>query len=365
AIEAPPAQPIIVAPPRMVADPHAVGQLAKRIAEEPNGIVIAGASSLANRDVLALCARAGYPLLAEAGSQLRFCARPGVTAIDHFDFVLASKLAPAPRLVIQLGAESVAAAKLGQVDERWVIADSWRDPDGGAHVLLGACDLASLVPDRGDSNFTRAWREVEAKAAAAVEQVLAAMPTSEACIVRAAIGAMPAGAQLQIGNSLPIRVVDQVATGGERVVLTQRGAAGIDGLIASATGAAELAPTLLVLGDVSFAHDLGSLVTARTAKHPLAILVIDNAGGRIFGGLPIAKSATQDLMTRFFVTAPELDPVAIARAIGVRAVLSTDVAAEIATALTTPGSTVIHARVASHGARDFRASVLHHLEGAR
>lgn len=352
-VDAPAPQPVVVAVPRLAADPDAVAQLVRRISEEPHGIVIAGAMATRDPGVLALCARAGYPLLAEAGSQLRFCARPGVTAIDHFDFVLGAKLAPAPKLVIQIGAEPVAAAKLGPVPERWVIADSWRDPDGGANVILGACELR--VPDRGDSDFTRAWREAEARAAAAVEDVLAGAATSEAAVIRAAIAAMPAGAQVQIGNSLPIRVVDQVAAGGERVVLTQRGAAGIDGLIASATGAAEVAPTLLILGDVSFAHDVGSLVTARAAKHPLVILVIDNAGGRIFGGLPIAKSASAELMDRFFVTAPAIDPAAIASAFGIR------VGANVGEAFAQPGPTVIHARVAPHGARDFRSAVLRQL----
>ena len=88
--------------------------------------------------------------------------------------------------------------------------------------------------------------------------------------MRAGIDALPAGAALQIGNSLPIRVVDQVVRGGgaPRTVLTQRGAAGIDGLIASAAGATRAgAPVLLVLGDVSFAHDLGGLLAARCAPH--------------------------------------------------------------------------------------------------
>jgi len=82
--------PIVVAPPRMAADVQAVAELAARIAAEPHGIVVAGALPVdfARDAILQLCARAGYPLLAEAGSQLRFVARPGVTAIDHADFVL-------------------------------------------------------------------------------------------------------------------------------------------------------------------------------------------------------------------------------------------------------------------------------------
>lgn len=365
---------IIVAPPRLTADRDAVAQLAAAIAAEPNGIVIAGAMTRRRDDVLALCAKAGYPLLAESGSQLRFVARPGVTAIDHLDFVLAAKLAPAPKLIIQLGAEPVAAgwpvAKATFAHaRRWVLAESWRDPDGVATVIIGDVDLANLVEHRGDSDFTRTWREAEARAAAAVEEALVTHATSEAAAIRSALAAMPAGSTVQIGNSLPIRVVDQVAHGGERMVLTQRGAAGIDGSIASATGASRAgAPVLLILGDVSFAHDLGSLLVTRMATRPLAILVIDNGGGRIFGGLPIAGSPAREMFEAHFVTRPEIDVLAVAAALHLRAVSAatpTAVARSVATALAEPGATIIHAPVAETGARDFRASVLAHLTGAR
>ena len=367
--------PVVGAPPRTVADARAVAALVARVAAEPHGIVIAGALPVgfARLSILRLCARAGYPLLAEAGSQLRFAARPGVTTIDHADFVLAANLAPPPRLIIQVGADPVAAAWPGAKvafaqAERWILGDTFRDPDGAAHVIVGDVELE--VPARGDSDFTRAWRDAEARANIAVEQALVAHGTSEGAAVRAAVAAMPAGALLQVGNSLPIRVVDQVATSAtDRAVITQRGAAGIDGLVASATGASWAgAPVLLLLGDVSFAHDLGSLLVARLARAPLAIVVIDNGGGRIFGTLPIATRASRAAFEAHFTTRPELDIVAVATALGHRAVSATTPAAlgrAVAAALAEPGVTIIHAPVAETGARDLRLSVLEHLTGAR
>ena len=182
--------------------------------------------------------------------------------------------------------------------------------------------------------------------------------------MRAAIAALPDGAALQIGNSLPIRVVDQVCAGGgvARQVLTQRGAAGIDGLIASAAGATWAgAPVLLVLGDVSFAHDLGGLVAARCARAPLAILVVDNRGGQIFAGLPVARAAPGAAFERHWITAPELDPAAIASALGLAATTAASpagAAAAIAHALAAPGVTVIHAPVSASGAHDVRRAAL-------
>src|SRR5439155_1306387 len=107
---------------------------------------------------LALAARAGYPILPEAGSQLRFGPRAdGVLLVDHFDLIPAAAL-PVPRLVIQLGAEPVAAAwpawaarVAAAGSARWVLAGPrWHDADSSARsVILG--DPAAAIDALGDA----------------------------------------------------------------------------------------------------------------------------------------------------------------------------------------------------------------------
>jgi 2-succinyl-5-enolpyruvyl-6-hydroxy-3-cyclohexene-1-carboxylate synthase len=433
--------PVMVAPPRMVADDAAIAALAEAIAAEPRGVIVAGAMPVAfahaREAVFALAARAGYPILAEAGSQLRFAPRntaksartamtgatattgttamtaanamtgttemTGATAttgttemtganamtatptlagaapvfVDHFDVLLAaSTLAPAPKLVIQIGAEPVAAswptAFAGA--KRWVLSDcDWHDADSSAHaVIVGdvARTFAALVervaPKRSTGvgpHFAEAWQAAEARAAGAVNRALASHPRSEGAVLRAVMDALPATVAIQIGNSLPIRVIDQVCSSTtERRVLTQRGAAGIDGLIASAAGATRAgAPVLLVLGDVSFAHDVGGLLAAREAQAPLAILVLDNGGGRIFDGLPFAKTNPGPAFGRHWTTTPGLDPAAVALVLGAQAITAASpsaAAAAVAAAFSKPGVTVIHAPVTPTGAHDVRRDVL-------
>jgi len=306
-----------------------------------------------------------------------------VVAVDHFD-VLPPAALPLPRLVLQLGHEPVATAwpawlaRLSAAGSaRWVLAGhAWHDADSSARgVLLGEVGptiaalsdaVGALARERRAAarDAAAAWRVAETGAATALARALDAHPRSEAALMRAAIAALPDGAALQIGNSLPIRVVDQVCAGGgvARQVLTQRGAAGIDGLIASAAGATWAgAPVLLVLGDVSFAHDLGGLVAARCARAPLAILVVDNRGGQIFAGLPVARAAPGAAFERHWITAPELDPAAIASALGLAATTAASpagAAAAIAHALAAPGVTVIHAPVSASGAHDVRRAAL-------
>jgi 2-succinyl-5-enolpyruvyl-6-hydroxy-3-cyclohexene-1-carboxylate synthase len=388
--------PVRVAAPRLAADPAAIAELTAAIAAEPDGVIVAGAMpagfAAARAAVLAFAARCGYPVIAEAGSQLRFGPRPvgaldGAVLVDHFDLLPPAALPP-PRLVIQLGAEPVAAAWPGWLARlteagaaRWVLAGPrWHDADSSARgVVLGdvaaaidalASALATTSPSSRSSEVAASgsaarWREAEARAAAATEAALDRHPRSETAMLRAAIAAVPAGAAIQLGNSLPVRVVDQLCGGGAaRPVLTQRGAAGIDGLIASAAGATWAgAPVLLVLGDVSFAHDLGGLLAARAARAPLAILVIDNRGGQIFAGLPIARShaVAGAAFDRHWLTAPDIDPAAVAAVLGAQASTAVSPAAAataIARALAAPGVTVIHAPVSATGAHDVRRAAL-------
>ncbi len=384
-------EPVVTRSPRLAADDGALRELAAAIAAEPRGLIVAGAlpagfaegrmtgardaagrESSGREHVLALARRAGYPLLAEAGSQLRFAARTGVTAVDSFDLVLASPAsAPAAKLILQLGSDPVAASWPSVTGAtRWVIAETWRDPDSSARVILGdvadtLARLTALVAERA-SDFAGAWANAEQRARGAIDRALAAHPRSEGAVVRAAVDAAGA-ATLQIGNSLPIRVIDQVCRGGTaRTVITQRGAAGIDGLIASAAGATRAGkPVLLVLGDVSFAHDLGGLLAAREAKAPLAVVVVDNGGGRIFNGLPVARAGVS--LERHWTTAPGIDPAAVATALGARALTAASpaaVASAVTEALAADGLTVIHAPVTATGAHDVRRTALELMVGS-
>lgn len=419
------AQPVAARPPRLTASDEAIEELAAALAGETHGMIVAGALpeafAAARDDVFALAARLGYPLFAEAGSQLRLGPRPaGVLALDHGDLVLAARFAgaPVPRLLLQLGAEPVApgwqaAQPLLAGAARFALAQRWQDPSSTARVLLGdpvdtlrrlraALDgrMAASAPHvAADAEPGAAYAAAEAAAAGELAAALAAHPDSEVAMVAAALTACvrladqrgPAGApRLLLGNSLPVRVVDlaagqvaELAAGARRgpgaaggapaflPVATQRGASGIDGLLAGAAGAAlDGRPLLAVIGDVTFAHDAGSLQLLAAVKSPLVVLVIDNGGGRIFDQLPVARAELDaDTYARFFTTATRLDPVAIARAFGVEAHAVRDAGeliAAITSALTRPapqaGATLIHAPVAADGALAVRSAALRGMQ---
>jgi len=111
----------------------------------------------------------------------------------------------------------------------------------------------------------------------------------------------------------------------------------------------------VLVGDVSLSHDLTSLALAAQAPAPLAIVVLDNGGGRIFDLLPVA-SAGIDLAN--WRTPPRIDWAAAAATFNVPHVRVTTVA-ELTEALAAsderPGATLIQAVVAGEDVAPERA----------
>jgi 2-succinyl-5-enolpyruvyl-6-hydroxy-3-cyclohexene-1-carboxylate synthase len=93
---------------------------------------------------------------------------------------------------------------------------------------------------------------------------------------------------------MPVRDLDDwLPTSGRAIrPLSNRGANGIDGVVSTALGSAAGAdgPVVLVVGDLSFLHDLNALVAARLHGLSATIVLIDNDGGGIFSFLPQAAT---------------------------------------------------------------------------
>ncbi len=122
------------------------------------------------------------------------------------------------------------------------------------------------------------------------------------------IDAIPPNSNLMIGNSIPIRDLDFFASAVNKNinVYQNRGASGIDGIIATALGicAHSKHPTFLLVGDLSFFYDLNSLLIAKQYNIPLVIILINNNGGAIFRFLPISEH--KNIFDKYFLTPSNL-----------------------------------------------------------
>jgi len=375
-----------VSAPHAEPDPGAVSALASELARAARGVIVCGPLAAPDeglaRALAALGRRLGMPIFAEATSQLRFGNAPPAPTADALDWLCRSPAfleALSPDSVLRIGATPTSSALerlLGapRGPALHVIAPHGHsDPSNGARTLIRGEPRRSvelLVAALGEGTphpeqAAYAERVAVANRAAwdAVDQALERSSTisgtNELRAVRAAVEAMPEGSVLVVGNSLPVREVDAVLPASPRrlVVASQRGANGIDGLIAGAAGVAMAAnrPTLLLVGDVSFAHDLGGLAAARLVRVPFAIVVIDNDGGRIFDELPVARLLKAEPKHRdLWLTPPGLTVSHAASLFGLphaapQSVPELQTAVE--SALERPGPTVLHVRVLAESAR--------------
>jgi 2-succinyl-5-enolpyruvyl-6-hydroxy-3-cyclohexene-1-carboxylate synthase len=113
----------------------------------------------------------------------------------------------------------------------------------------------------------------------------------EARAMACLLGKLSSEQQLCVANSLTLRLACWIApTIPQEIgpIFTARGTNGIDGWIAASAGAAYCAkrPCVALIGDVTAAHDLGSLALLSKVGTPLVIVILDNSGGRIFDHLP-------------------------------------------------------------------------------
>jgi 2-succinyl-5-enolpyruvyl-6-hydroxy-3-cyclohexene-1-carboxylate synthase len=346
----------------------------------------------AARSVLALAERLGLPLFAEATSGLRFGAEKphGADALDWLLRSPACRAALAPDCILRVGAVPTTAGLEALLAEHpqaalHVLAQHGHpDALGRARTLtLGALDatctaLAALAGDSTPSAEQRAFASSVAKAShvawEAVRSVTARdTELGELDAVRLAVESLPDGGLLIVGNSLPVRLVDafEPARARRLTVASQRGANGIDGLVAGAAGSAFDfdKPALLLLGDVSLEHDLGGLAAARLVRTPLALVVLDNGGGRIFEQLPVAKLwESEPKRAELWLTPPRLAFEHAASLFGLRYAAPadpTELRAELELALAQPGPTLVHVRVPPHSARDtLRAAIAEVERGA-
>lgn len=373
-----------------------VDDFVRRLSESKRPLLIAGPLRPEDgREVAAWASQLAVPLLAESASHA-----PESAPLDLALRSLATL--EKPDLVVLFGTPCTSSrlpAALDLWDAHQISFAPAGHPDptqrsdamllGDIAATLRSCRerlderTASLDFDR---LYLAAWRRRSDDVRRAATQLLTDAPApetttvglSEPHAVLAALQSVPEESQILLGNSLPLRVADWVASSwrsNRPRVFVQRGVNGIDGLIATSAGLATATrrPTLAVLGDVTTAHDLSSLAIARRSTTPICLLVVDNAGGHIFDQLPLARrrSAGEEPelpgladVWEFWSTPPDVDFVKIAEGYGARGVEARSLESlrsEVTQALATPGLTLVRVRTeassTAHFLREFDALV--------
>jgi 2-succinyl-5-enolpyruvyl-6-hydroxy-3-cyclohexene-1-carboxylate synthase len=355
-------------------DEAGLGAILGRMVGVERGLIIAGPDDDPRLPaaLAALAAATGFPILADPLSGLRTGAHDRGMVIARADQLCRTGTwinAHAPQLVIRTGAMPTSKPILEYLTRTrpdLLILDGgsgWREPAllPATFVHADPAETALMLADcfegPADTTWATNWRTADDAGTEAMTRWLTALDEPfEGAPWPALADALPDGAVLWSGSSMPVRDMDAwlPSTGRVIEVCANRGANGIDGVISSALGAAATgAPTALVIGDVSFLHDATAIGTARQLGLSLTIVLIDNDGGGIFSflpqaqpGVPVAGSGLPEHYEQLFGTPHGTDLPKVIEALGgtCRDADAHGVAEAIGEALGQPGLNVVRLR---------------------
>lgn len=264
--------------------------------QHQKGVLVVGSvSATARLAIEKLALRLQWPMLCDpqAGAGSEFA---------HFDLWLQNADSKATleqaQVILQFGSRLVSkrlSQYLNAFQGRYWLVDAHPgrlDPYHLAGTRVNACaeQFVSQVIQRTDSSRSARWADALKEAARACRSLVAAKEElSELTLAREFGHWLGQGSDIFLGNSMAIRLLDMAASLPERAVFANRGASGIDGLIATAAGVqrARQRPMVMLMGDTSALYDLNSLALLTQCPAPFVLVIINNDGGGIFDMLPV------------------------------------------------------------------------------
>lgn len=312
------------APTRAVPE-EVLKEIASILHSTEQGILVIGALSN-ERDrnaALQWVEQLRWPVFADITSGLRFQSSNNCF-IPYYDALLNAKNLPLePKVVLHIGGRVTSKRLLEYLEKQdlahYILVNdhpTQQDPLHQATLKVETdihlfCDaLRQKTGMRSLSPWLQNWKAKSNHVDSIFEETFPLNEkVSEPGIARWISKIIPKEQGLFLSSSLPIREFDLFAAAQDSRVPTaaNRGASGIDGTLASASGFAQglQRPVTVVLGDLALLHDLNSLALIRSSEIPVITVVFNNNGGGIFSFLPIAEF--KDIFEPYFGTPHQLN----------------------------------------------------------
>lgn len=294
------------------------------LSDVEKGVIIAGSNSDdSSRAILALAEQLQWPVFADILSGPRGVGEHNCL-IPHFDSILKSKGEIKADAIIQFGDRFVSKT-LAQwlekqtpqfylhISEHPLRQDPFHLITHRVHAsaTLFVQKLLKSLPPREEEQWLTQWSLWDQKCRELLSDLFAKdfkESITEPSLIPPIASLLSEDWALFLANSMPIRDANlffnsQISCG---PIFGNRGVSGIDGNIATAAGIAKATrkPTLALLGDLAFLHDLNSLAYLNKIDLPLLLCVVNNGGGGIFSFLPISQRG--ESFEKFFAAAHEI-----------------------------------------------------------
>jgi 2-succinyl-5-enolpyruvyl-6-hydroxy-3-cyclohexene-1-carboxylate synthase len=282
------------------------------------GIIVVGALDAPTLEpIYALAEKLDWPILADIISGARSTG-PFKQLIPHYELILKTQPDLKPDAILHFGDRFVSKTLLEWMDKLelsfYALVAAHPSRHDPKHLVTHrvVCDplvfCEAVTPHLVNSvSWCEEW---QAHAERIEEQLDECFPpsVSEPGVVRFINDHLPSDWALFLANSMPIRDADNFFFPKRKMgpVFSNRGISGIDGNIATAVGIAGACkrPTLALLGDQTFLHDLNSLAQVKKSEVPVILLIFNNGGGGIFSFLPVAQKT--DCFEEYFAGAHSL-----------------------------------------------------------
>ena len=282
-------------------------ELAITVANFRNGLIICGEIDKEgfSEKICSLAKRIGYPIIADPLSQLRSESADKNYIIDTYDTFLRNekiKKSLKPDVIIRFGSMPVSKPLTiflrENEDAKQIVVDGgsgYRDPNQLTTEMVYCeeeyfCEkITSLIPHCSINHYLNKWMNMNELTKRELMQIADIQEISEAKLFHSLGEMIPNDSVLFVGNSMPIRDLDTFFHKQNKkvTILANRGANGIDGTISTALGVGVIKqPLFLIVGDLTFFHDLNGLILSQLYKLPITVLLINNNGGGIFSFLP-------------------------------------------------------------------------------
>lgn len=308
-------------------------------------------------EAIALAESLGWPLLSEPSGN----AHDGGTTLAHGPLLAQSprwREVMRPEVVVTVGRVGLHRGVNTLIaDARVHIAVDTKpartptDPQRSADLMVAAVP-ASADSCRAPQDWLSTWLAADDAVAVQVAAAVDSAALSGPAATRLVWQSLPADALLLAAASWPVRFLDSYAPLREDPpwVIGNRGASGIDGLLATAWGAAVAhqrpavdvlgaevlavdesglaaagaveqpagGPAVALVGDLAALYDFTGLLAPPDEPRPdLTVVVLDNDGGGIFSALEPAGPQYEEYFERVFGTAMGQDIAGLAAAAGV------------------------------------------------